>query len=71
MSLNTIIMIVGVLLLLLAPMFGLNLANFYLRLLEGMETEKFLVIIKGCIGSIQILSALLIAYGLFSKNNKE
>lgn len=71
MRTNTIITIVGVLLLLLAPMLGLDLANFYLRFLEGMETEKFLVIIKGCIGSIQILGTLVIVYGLFSKKSKE
>lgn len=71
MRINTIITITGLLFLLLAPMLGLNLANFYLRLQGGLETEKFLVIIKGCIGSIQILGTLIMAYGLFSKKSKE
>lgn len=65
------ITVTGVLILLLAPMLGTYLADFYLRLTEGMETEKFLCILEGCICSIQVLGALITAYGCFCRKGEE
>ena len=65
------ISIAGVLLLLMAPMLGTYLAGFYLRLTDGMETEKFLRIIDGGIRSFQIIGTLITGYGLFGHRNRE
>lgn len=64
------ITVAGVLLLLLAPMLGTYLADLYLRLTDGMETDKFLCIVEGCIHSMQILGGIVTAYGLFYRKDK-
>lgn len=65
------ITVTGVLILLLAPMLGTYLAGLYLQLTEGMETEKFLCILEGCIRSIQVLGGLITAYGCFCQKGEE
>lgn len=62
-----IITIIGMVLIITAPLLGANMAGLYLMLLGGMESEKYLIIIKSCNLSIQIIGALLAAYGLFAR----
>lgn len=59
-----IVVILGIVLILLAPVFGLYLSNIYLRLIGGMETEKFLIIIEGCITGFQVIGALSALCGM-------
>lgn len=56
--------ILGIVLILLAPVFGLYLSNIYLRLMGGMETEKFLLIMEGCITGFQVIGVLSALYGM-------
>ena len=54
---------VGVVIILASAPLGSFLADLYLWLLGGMETERFLVVIGGCIRSFQIVGALCVALG--------
>ena len=63
--------LLGVAIILFAPLLGNELSNCYLFLLGGMETEKFLRIMDGGICSFQIIGALMAGYGLFGHKNKE
>lgn len=54
----------GVLSILLAPILGSYFAQIYLRLLGGMETEKFLLLLDGCITAFQLIGVLAAGYGL-------
>lgn len=58
--------ILGLSIILLAPLLGNGLSTCYLILSSGMETEKYLCIIDGSIRSFQIIGALISAYSLFS-----
>lgn len=61
-----IITIIGIIIILTAPLLGTNMATLYLGLLGGMETEKYHIIIASCNLGIQIIGALIVAYGLFA-----
>ena len=54
----------GVAIILLAPLLGNSLSHIYLSLLGGMETDKFLLVIDGCIRGFQIIGALSALYGI-------
>lgn len=57
--------VLGCLLILLAPCLGNAAANMYLMLIEGMETNRFLLFIEAFIRSFQIIGVLLTVYGLW------
>lgn len=61
-----IITIIGIIIILAAPLLGTNMAEFFLMLLGGMETEKYHIIMASCNLGIQIIGALIAAYGLFA-----
>lgn len=63
--------ILGVAIILFAPLLGNELSNCYLILSGGMETEKFLRIIDGSIRGFQIIGTLMTVYGLFGHQNRE
>lgn len=64
-SIKFFITLLGVAIILFAPLLGNELSTCYLILLGGMETEKFLRMIDGSICSFQMIGALMTAYGLF------
>lgn len=65
---NTALIIGGICIILTAPLLGTGLAGIYLRLLGGMETEKYMLIIEGCIRSLQLTGGLMTAaYAALSK----
>lgn len=62
--------ILGIVFILSAPIFGLYLSNICLRLIGGMETEKFLLIIEGCITGFQIIGVLSVLYGMLKARSR-
>lgn len=70
---NFVIAIIGLSLVVTAPLTGTYLAELYLGILGGMETEKYHIIMASCNLGIQIVGALIAAFGLFAhkKGNDE
>lgn len=68
---KNVLIILGILIMLIAPLMGSCLAELYLIIIGGMETEKYLLIIQGCINAFLIIGTITTIFGLFRKNNKE
>ena len=66
-----ITIVLGIILILLAPTLGFYLSHIYLLLIGGMETEKFLLIMDGCINGFQIIGLLSVLYGVLKKCKKQ
>ncbi len=66
-----VLIFVSIVVVLMAPLLGIALAERYLMLSGGMATEKYMLIMEGCIHGFQIIGILAAAYGLFGKSSKE
>lgn len=65
-----IAIVLGIIIVILAPIFGFYLLHTYLLLIGGMETEKFVLIMDRCITGFQIIGVLSVFYGVL-KNCKK
>lgn len=70
-NIKFLLTILGVAIILFAPLLGNELSACYLILSGGMETEKYIRIIDGGIRSFQIIGTLLTVYSLFGHKNRE
>ena len=64
-------LVCGVVIILLAPLLGNSLSAIYLSLLGGMATDKFLLVVDGCIRGFQIIGAMSGLYGILKIINSK